>query len=191
MSIQFHYKLKRKINYIKNYFFVKKYPFYKFGNSFEFTWYEMIPYGWRKAFGKKLSKELSKTIKSLIKKSAVNICWQDLITFCDIKEKCGTLRLDVSAVKELRHICRKYELLSSFYCINCGRPSKYMTLKWTEYYCERCFKKNVAKISPNNYIKLGESDIPHVYITNKNGKSYRVDLKKEYNIDVKKLIKKR
>ena len=54
---------------IKNYFFCLRYPFYKVYNyegknlGYELTWYDAIPIGWRKAFGKQFSKDLKKQLK--------------------------------------------------------------------------------------------------------------------------------
>ena len=54
---------------IYNYFFCLKYPFYKVYNvytdkfsGYARTWYDAISKGWRKAFGKQLSKELKKQL---------------------------------------------------------------------------------------------------------------------------------
>ena len=53
-------------NYIKNFFFCLRYPFWKSRNvwtgkfcGYSSTSYDWIPEGWRKAFGKELSKDIT------------------------------------------------------------------------------------------------------------------------------------
>lgn len=169
-----------KLKKIHNYFLCKKYPFYKQYNAFsgEFcgydsTWYDCIPYGWRKAFGKKLSKELRKQLK---KDKALKS-----FRFLDIKEKYGTLRLYSNGCsEEVGDIIGKYELLSMCYCIYCGKPTKYITDGWIYYLCEDCAKGK-------NFSKISVEDIPCVYKYKDNKiykcTTYGIDFFKHWNIN--------
>lgn len=177
---------------IKNFFFCLKYPFYTSRNvytgkitGFRHTWYESIPEGWRKAFGKQLSKDLKEALKKdgMLKKSRF---------FSDIKEKYGTLRLYTCGEGENTHkVIRHYESLSMCYCIICGKPARYCTQGWIEYLCEDCFRKIErydadTNLEFNEYAqtcRLKEEDIPHCYTYSKERGEKEVDL----GIDFKKM----
>ena len=123
-------------------------------------------------------------------------------TFEQIKEKWGELCLYASATKEIRDVLDKYELLSSCYCINCGKPARYRTTGWVEYYCEDCFikdckpydykTKTYGDISEDKLkelkkkCRLTEKDIPKITIYD-NGKDCEVDIKEKYNINFSEL----
>ena len=157
-------KLKFKIyNFFRNLIFVpinfircKIYPFwaiidYDTGKPFDykFTWYDDIPMGWRKAFGKQLSKDLK---KALIKS-------RDLYNFkfTQIKEKYGTLCLyNNGCTKEVSDIIQYYEDLSMCYCINCGKPSRWVTEGWISYLCDNC----AQKIAAEGRRRIDVDDIP-------------------------------
>lgn len=124
---------------IKNYFFCLKYPFYKIYNvrgkfiGYNYTWYDAIPEGWQKAFGKQLSLDLRAQLK--------NEKQLKEFRFAQIKEKYGTLRLyPHTASEEAYSILEFYELLSFDYCIICGKPTKYFVPGYF-YLCEDCIKK--------------------------------------------------
>ena len=62
--------MKTFIKAMKNYFLCQKYKFLKMYNvytgkfcGYRSTWYDFIPSGWKKAFGKDLCKELKKALK--------------------------------------------------------------------------------------------------------------------------------
>lgn len=126
---------------IKNYFLCKKYPFIRARNvwtgkpcGYGFTWYDEIPTGWRIAFGKQFLKELKQCLKK-------NHELKDF-RFHQIKEKFGELCLYCGgATEETLALLHKYEMLSTKYCIYCGKPSEYETQGWIEYLCEDCFVK--------------------------------------------------
>lgn len=169
---------------IKNYFLCKKYPFLKMYNAwngkfmgYKYTWYDDIPEGWQKAFGKQLLEELKSV---LIEESASKD-----FRFTQIKEKWGNLRLYTNGTTDkIQTILEKYELLSECYCIKCGKPARYVSIGWVEYYCEDC--KNELKYANNNltFKRLSKEDIPHISYRNpKTGKMKRLDTKKEYGID--------
>lgn len=150
---------------IHNFFFCLKYPFWKATNvwtgefmGYEFTWYDDIPYGWRKAFGKEMSKELKSVGKAYLKKHK-DKKWSDILSWQQIKEKYGSLRLYASAIDPIQNILTRYEVLSIGYCINCGKPARYRTSGWIEYLCDDCIK-NYSKVEAE---RLSEKDIPESY----------------------------
>ena len=124
-----------------------KYPFIKTRNrwtgkfmGYTFTEDEQIPRGWYKAFGKDLLNDIKKAGKESRKRIGKHLSWKKMITWEQIKEKFGTLRLYASATDEIMLVLDKYEIMSRFYCINCGKKAKYVTHGWIEYYCEDCFE---------------------------------------------------
>lgn len=143
---------------IHNYFFCLKYPFYKVYNvytdkfcGYSHTWYDSIPKGWRKAFGKQLSKELK---KQLIADGMLYT-----FRFSQIKEKYGTLRMyNFSCTEEVNNILDKYEGLSKQYCIYCGRPAQYITSGYVLYLCEKCLRKELG-LKKNEELELHRYDI--------------------------------
>lgn len=150
--------------YIHNIFFTLKYPFWKSRNvwtgkfsGYKFTWYDDIPEGWQKAFGKQLSEDIKKAFKKA-KKHDKKLTWKKAISFQQIKEKWGYLCLYASAVSEIREVLDKYEKLSIDYCIICGKPSEYCTEGWISYLCKSCFAKNLNyKLPKKELIKYVKS----------------------------------
>ena len=147
----------------KNFFFLLKYPFYREYNrwhgkfcGYAFTEYDAIPNGWRKAFGKQLSKDIKKAGKESRKRVGKRLSWKKMICWQQIKEKYGSLRLYASATQEIQDVLGKYELMSEGYCINCGKPARYKTCGWVEYYCEDCMIKDLK--SGDKYRKEPISD---------------------------------
>ncbi len=188
-----NYKLRSllyKINifrYIKNYFFCLRYPFMKARNvwtgkscGYSFTCYDGIPYGWRKAFGKRLLKELKEALK---KEGRLKE-----FMFTEIKEKWGELCLYNNGVgKYSEYVIHKYEILSMAYCINCGKPVRYVTKGWVEFVCDDCRNNDVKKgKSVENYHRLTLDDIPYSIKYDKNGET-KIDYKERYGLDFKKL----
>ena len=137
----------------KNFFFLLRYPFYKVYNrwtgkfmGYSYTEYDSIDIGWRKAFGKQLSDEIKKAGEESRKRLGYR-SWKNLLQWSQIKEKYGELRMYASATSEIQKVLDKYELLSIGYCFNCGKPARYMSKGWIEYYCEDCMIK---------YLKAGD-----------------------------------
>jgi len=126
------------IKIIRNYFLYLKYKFLKLYSrtgikflGYSETWFDYIPDGWRKAFGKRLCKDLKKALK----KDKISRAFRIL----DIKEKYGTLRIHASCIgPETNKIIEYYEQLSKCYCIVCGKPARYCSKGWIEFYCEKC-----------------------------------------------------
>lgn len=139
------YKFKNLVCIIYNFFFCLKYPFMKGYNvwtgkfcGYGFTEYDYISYGWKKAFGKQLLKDIKKAYK-LDKKDFPNLTWKQALRWEQIKSKYGTLRLYASATSRIMEVLHKYEKLSRYYCERCGKPAKYETTGWIENLCEECF----------------------------------------------------
>lgn len=183
----------------KNFFLCLKYPFWKATNvwdksflGYSFTWYEAIPKGWRKAFGKELSKDIKLAGKATRKRLHKHIKWKDLINWEQIKEKYGELCLYASASEEIQKILEKYECKSIGYCFICGKPARYKTRDWIEFYCEDCFDAYLDKLPENlrlieiDRCRLDKRDIPE-WFTYQNNKQVKIDLDKEYGIDYNKL----
>lgn len=196
----------------KNFFFLLKYPFYRVYHrwngkfcGYSYSEYDSIPYGWGVAFGKQLSKDIKEAGKASRKRIGKHLSWKKMIRWQQIKEKYGGLRLYASSTKEIQEVLDKYEIMSEGYCICCGKPARYVTSGWIEYYCEDCLRNEIKAydVHRENPIseeeiqerlkqcKLSKSDIPHgvTYTTSKNGKliKHKIDYKKKYGIDFEEL----
>lgn len=170
----------------KRFFFLQKYPFWKVRNvitgkfvGYDVSWYECIPEGWRKAFGKQLTEDIASALRQdgIPKRK-----WAEAVYWSDVKEKYGSLRLYASATKAVDRVLSKYECLSIGYCINCGKPARYITSGWIEYICEDC-----ERATPNEADdRLTTEDIPHYYIYKSGRESEETPLER-FNIDFKEL----
>ena len=136
----------------KNFFFLLKHPFYKSRNvwtgkfmGYDHTWYDMIPTGWQIAFGKQLTEDIHKAFKEDKKKNK-HLTWKKALSWEQIKEKYGELRLYASATENIMKVLEHYESISADYCICCGKPSTRMTLGWISFVCDDCAKE-VTNIS--------------------------------------------
>ena len=136
-AIQEEYQLKSRTPE-ENKALCEKYPFLKwYGDplymgydedhelDYHYTWEDEIPLGWRKAFCPQMWDEL----KEILAKAD----YVDKFRFVQIKEKWGQLRLYWQGAPneiydEVNTWEEKYLELSEEVCINCGKPSKYMTL---------------------------------------------------------------
>lgn len=130
------------VTHPKNFFFLCKYPFWKMRNvwtrkfvGYDYTEYECIETGWRKAFGKELTADIVKALKSdgIPKRK-----WEENVYWEQIKEKWGSLCLYCVTTEKVLDALDKYERMSKDYCMLCGKPAKYMTLGYTTYICEDC-----------------------------------------------------
>lgn len=134
--------MKKIFKYIYNYFLCLRYPFYKSRNVFDgkfngygFTWYDAIPIGWRKAFGKQFSKDLKKQLK---KDNQLKT-----FRFSDIKEKWGTLHIyTFGCSEECWGLLDRYKELSSHYCIECGKKGEIHSEYYSAPLCNKHFKEN-------------------------------------------------
>lgn len=99
--------------------------------DYEYTSFDLIPEGWRKAFGMEMCQEIEDALK------ADGI--QDDYYPVQIKEKYGTLRWYGNFTTEkLEKILQKYENLSEKTCIICGAPATKYTINWISPYCDEC-----------------------------------------------------
>lgn len=124
--------------------------------SLSTTWYDEIPYGWQKGFGKQLCKDLKeayKKDKQLEKEHGKRLTWKKAIYWEQIKEKYGGLRLYASSTPYIMEVLEKYEEVSYDYCIVCGKPATRWTLGWINYICDDC-----AKLCNHYSIPLKDED---------------------------------
>lgn len=139
-------RIKKKRIKMKNKQLCKRYPFLIVRNwktdepikGYEFTYFEDIPNGWRKVFGKQMCEEIRKV---LIKG---NYLYDYRVV--QIKEKYGALRwydngVPDSIYHELQDIINKYEEISMSICIWCGRPATKISLGWISPFCDKCADK--------------------------------------------------
>lgn len=129
---------------IKNYFLVKKYPFLQCKNAwtgqklgYDFTWLDDIPVGWRKAFGKKMVRQINRALGDYRKEYQIS----------QIKEKYGSLRwydngAPTDIYKKVCYIVEKYEEISKHTCIFCGKKGEIdYNESWLIPQCKKCKKK--------------------------------------------------
>lgn len=164
---------KKKQIKMRNKKLVKEYPFLLPRNVFtddvpddynyEYTRYEEIPEGWRKAFGKELLKELK---ESLVRHNCLN-----KFRFSQIKEKYGRLCLyNFGAPDETHRIIQKYEVISEYVCIRCGRPDVGVidNYGWYEPVCKKCYdnqklSRNWRTVPYEDLLDTDENNIPSSY----------------------------
>lgn len=121
---------------------IKNYPWIEMiENNTRVLWYDMLPEGWRIAFGELFFGELN---EALLKTFPEGI--PDDFHILDIKEKWGKLRVSLSHDSEyINDVLFKYEYISSFICIDCGAPYPFAQMtygSWVMPLCERCYVGN-------------------------------------------------
>lgn len=150
---------------IRNKNLIEKYPFLKWWGdplymnykeegepSYDYTWEDEVPAGWRKAFCPLMWDEL----KDILQKAN----YVEKFRFAQIKEKYGTLRLYDEGVPneifdEVLAWTQKYEDLSAKTCIHCGADHvDYMTTGWITFICKEC----AQEIAKNQLKKFGNCD---------------------------------
>ena len=90
---------------------------------------DAMPKGWRKTFGIQMCKE----IKQILKQNKSLYSYRIL----QIKEKYGELRwYDKNTTGEIQDIIAKYSYISSYTCIDCGKPARYLSVGWICPYCQ-------------------------------------------------------
>ena len=107
--------------------------------DYEYTLLDELDAGWRKAFGESLLKELKEI---LVKGNCLNTYRVD-----QIKEKYSTLRwydhgYSEDVADEIYKLLSKYEDLSAFVCIDCGKPATQVTQDYICPYCDECVVKH-------------------------------------------------
>lgn len=126
-------------------------------NNFDYTWSELdcMPIGWRIAFGEQLCEEIKQELLKVQEKDpgggypesyyTTNYDSDKIIPYLEgyriteIKEKWGELRwYDNGAPTSVHNVISKYEKLSRFVCIDCGKEAKYLSNGWISPFCEEC-----------------------------------------------------
>ena len=179
------YVLRHPVHCFKNYRLTKKYPFLmpmnRFDNSkpkdyhYQYTEADLIPKGWRKAFGDLLFEDIMNALKK------DNINPKDFY-FTDIKEKWGSLNMYASNYGEnVDHVLEDYRVISEHICMSCGKLDVPLTsFGWVMPLCMRCCEE-INKISSKVYKKKAckskkDCIIPdhQVYTKYKNGQKTKV-----------------
>lgn len=159
----------------KNKRLVEQYPFLRLRNyhdkldeSYEYTWLDSMPDGWRKAFGEQMCEELREELLKFPYEE--NDTWLNHYRVVQIKEKYGELRWydnGYPSGSKVYEIINKYSLLSQKICIDCGKPAEYMSTGWISPFCKECAEKAVSEMKQfygddytgsleENYIKIGD-----------------------------------
>lgn len=133
-----------------------KYPFLKSWRKEKmffqtWCWYYAIPDGWRKAFGMQMLKEIRESLIRTDGRRALKA-----MHISDIKEKWGTLNVYCDATNEVYKILQKYEYISSYTCIDCGKPATVQSTGWICPYCEE-------HVGNRNHIHFGHKHGPSWY----------------------------
>lgn len=116
----------------------KEHPEY----DYEYTLFDDIPEGWRKAFGLDMCRE--------IKEELIENNYLDDYIILQIKEKYGTLRwYDNGGSEKHWEIINRYEHKSSRTCIECGAPAEWISTGWISPYCGKC--AHITEASQNEY----------------------------------------
>lgn len=115
--------------------------------DYEYTELDVMPKGWRIAFGEQLCAEL----KDELERAGL----LDDYRITRIKEKFGELRwYDSGNTEEGYRILDKYAKLSVRTCICCGKPATRVTRGWVSPYCDECCPDEPEFTTPiEEYIK--------------------------------------
>ena len=106
--------------------------------EFEFTELDLMPDGWRNAFGERMCEDIQKLL--------VKANYVDQYHISQIKEKYGELRWYDNGVPEeisdeFEQIIQKYEKESRYTCIGCGKPATRVSTGWFCPFCDECTKE--------------------------------------------------
>ena len=112
--------------------------------SYDFTWLDDMPNGWRKAFGLQMCEEIK---QALLEEGGEQLLNEYRID--QIKEKFGYLRwYDNWTTKKVQEVIRKYEDLSARTCINCGKPATKISRGWICPWCDDCASEKLEDYTP-------------------------------------------
>ena len=138
----------------KNYELCMKYPILiprnaREGYSYEYTLLDLIPSGWRIAFGEDWARDVQEVLDKLSKEE------QDEVCILDIKEKYGYLHVYFNFYnKELNEVLQKYADLSKRTCIGCGKLATKISWTWICPWCDDCSTKvRATMIDINEFFK--------------------------------------
>ncbi|MBE6015915.1 MAG: hypothetical protein E7241_11245 [Lachnospiraceae bacterium] len=136
---------KRKAERLRNKKLIERYPWLRpvgwHGerlNTYSFTMYDDVPSGWKRAFGKIMLEDYRDVL--------IRYNYLDKFQWVQVKEKFGTLRLYSNAApQEVLELESKYDYISSYVCISCGRLNAPVLLQgWIEPLCENCYNKRIV-----------------------------------------------
>ena len=104
--------------------------------DYSFTLLDDMPKGWKKAFGKHFCADL--------KNALIKANFLDKYYVMQVKEKYGTLRwYDNGGSDEVHDINAKYEHISAFTCIECGKINvPIIDEGWIQPMCECCYNRH-------------------------------------------------
>lgn len=103
--------------------------------NYNWTWLDAMEPGWRLAFGEQMCEEIQEELE---RTNSVN-----QYVILDIKEKFGVMDWHSGSIYDSSNVYEieeKYEDLSKQYCLNCGKPNKWVLDDpyWIYYYCDDC-----------------------------------------------------
>ena len=131
----------------------ERYPWLRISNRWtgeyvegaEGTELDLMPKGWRKAFGEQMCEEVNNELMTWLQED------RKRFRITDIKEKWAHLCFYTNLTSpHLNQIIGKYSLISRFTCINCGEPAHWITRGWYMPYCQECADEQMQHIN-NSY----------------------------------------
>lgn len=129
---------------------IEKYPWLRITNRWtgeyienaEGTELDLMPPGWRKAFGEKMCEEINDELMTWPQED------REKFRITDIKEKWAHLCFYTNFVSHhLVQIIDKYSLISRLTCIYCGRPARWITRGWYMPFCQECAEEQMQHIN--------------------------------------------
>ena len=115
------FKKKFLKHFLKSYILYLQFPFIQFYKGC--TILDDMPIGWKKAFGVQMCREIKDALLRNGGRKALKQYHVD-----QVKEKYGSLRwYDSYGNDEVNDIIAKYECISYYTCVDCGRPAKYQS----------------------------------------------------------------
>ena len=151
--------------------------------DYSYTELDSMPDGWREAFGEFICRDIKNELLKISNKALDNF------RIIDIKEKYGSLRFYCTETnREISMIIAKYEYLSQFICLECGKFEAHtFNYGWIFTLCDDCFKNLLKKQSNNsNYNIFKEKDEPLeneiIYEIYSNGKKETIHINLEDTI---------
>lgn len=116
--------------------------------DYSYTELDSMPRGWRKAFGMQMLEELK---EALVKANIL-----DKYGILQIKEKYGELRwYDFGNTEEGYKIISKYQDLSNYICMACGKPATKVTTGWISPFCDDC-------IGDRQYVDIDKEELKEI-----------------------------
>ena len=104
--------------------------------DFSFTELDLMPHGWRIAFGEQMCEEIKKALLTSGPSKEEGLTALYDYRILEIKEKYGQLRwYDTGGVDE---ITEKYLKISERICVECGKPATRRSTHWICPYCDDC-----------------------------------------------------